>query len=94
MTDVNKSGPGLKPYPTKQQFFDATARHILSMDKPSIRSDAEHDVAFNDDVHIKRGDKILMNFPAANHDPEMFDRADEVVIDRERNRTRAILWSG
>jgi hypothetical protein len=32
------------------------------------------------------GDKILMAFPAGNRDPEMFDRADEFVIDRERNR--------
>lgn len=32
------------------------------------------------------GDKVLLNFPGANHDPEMFDRADEVVIDRQRNR--------
>ena len=35
---------------------------------------------------MKEGDKILMAFPAGNHDPEMFDRADEVVIDRARNR--------
>lgn len=32
------------------------------------------------------GDKILMNFPGANRDPEMFENPDEVVIDRERNR--------
>ncbi len=35
---------------------------------------------------MKEGDKVLMNFPGANRDPEMFDRADEVVIDRQRNR--------
>jgi cytochrome P450 len=27
-----------------------------------------------------------MNFPAANRDPAVFDRADEVVIDRQHNR--------
>jgi len=32
------------------------------------------------------GEKVLMNFPAANRDPEVFERADEVVLDRERNR--------
>lgn len=32
------------------------------------------------------GDKLILNFPAANHDPEVFDRADEVVLDREQNR--------
>ena len=31
-------------------------------------------------------DWVLLPFPAANRDPEVFDRADEVVIDRERNR--------
>jgi cytochrome P450 len=32
------------------------------------------------------GDKILMNFPAANRDPEAFDDADKVVLDRAVNR--------
>ena len=32
------------------------------------------------------GDKVLMNFPAANRDPAAFDRADEVVLDRAVNR--------
>jgi hypothetical protein len=32
------------------------------------------------------GEKLILNFPAANHDPEVFERADEVVLDRERNR--------
>jgi cytochrome P450 len=35
---------------------------------------------------MKAGDKVLMNFPAANRDPEMFDDADTVVIDRALNR--------
>jgi cytochrome P450 len=35
---------------------------------------------------MKEGDKVLMNFPAANRDPEAFDRADEVVLDRALNR--------
>lgn len=37
-------------------------------------------------VTMQPGDKVLMNFPGANHDPEIFDRPDEFVIDRERNR--------
>jgi hypothetical protein len=35
---------------------------------------------------MKAGDKILMNFPAANRDPEVFENADEVVLDRAHNR--------
>lgn len=32
------------------------------------------------------GDRVLLNFPAGNRDPEKFDRPDEVLIDREQNR--------
>ncbi len=35
---------------------------------------------------IKAGDKVLLNFPAANRDPEMFERPDEVILDRALNR--------
>jgi len=38
---------------------------------------------------MDKGDWVLLPFPAANRDPEFFDRADEVVIDRERNRHAA-----
>ena len=47
-----------------------------------------------DDMHwhgvdMKAEDWILLSFPAANRDPSQFDRADEVVIDREINRHAA-----
>lgn len=35
---------------------------------------------------LKARDWVLLPFPSANLDPEAFDRADEFVIDRERNR--------
>ena len=35
---------------------------------------------------MRKGDKVLMNFPAANRDPAAFDRASEVVLDRAVNR--------
>jgi cytochrome P450 len=40
-------------------------------------------------VDMKAEDWILLSFPAANRDPEKFDRADEVVIDREVNKHAA-----
>jgi cytochrome P450 len=40
-------------------------------------------------VEMKAEDWILLSFPAANRDPEKFERADEVVIDREVNRHAA-----
>jgi cytochrome P450 len=35
---------------------------------------------------MRAGDKVLMNFPGANRDPEVFEDADRVVLDRELNR--------
>jgi cytochrome P450 len=35
---------------------------------------------------MKTGDKLLMNFPAANRDPEIFEDADKVILDRQHNR--------
>jgi hypothetical protein len=35
---------------------------------------------------MKAGDKVLMNFPAANRDPEAFEQADVVQLDRIHNR--------
>ncbi|WP_329083103.1 cytochrome P450 [Streptosporangium sp. NBC_01469] len=40
-------------------------------------------------VDMKADDWILLSFPAANRDQAQFDRADEVVIDREVNRHAA-----
>jgi cytochrome P450 len=35
---------------------------------------------------MKAGDRVLMNFPSANRDPEGFERPDEVILDRQHNR--------
>ncbi|MEO3813470.1 cytochrome P450 [Sphaerisporangium sp. B11E5] len=40
-------------------------------------------------VDMKADDWVLLSFPAANRDPAQFDRAGEVVIDREINRHAA-----
>jgi hypothetical protein len=37
-------------------------------------------------TELTPGEKLILNFPAANRDPEAFERADKVVLDRERNR--------
>jgi cytochrome P450 len=37
-------------------------------------------------VDMKAEDWILLSFPAANRDPDQFDRAGEFIIDREVNR--------
>jgi cytochrome P450 len=35
---------------------------------------------------VKKGDRVLLSFPAANRDPDVFDDADTFIIDREKNR--------
>ena len=35
---------------------------------------------------VKAGEKVLLNFPAANRDPEMFQQPDVVDFDRPENR--------
>jgi len=38
-----------------------------------------------DGCPMKAGERLLMNFPAANRDPEKFKDADKVIIDRKEN---------
>ena len=38
---------------------------------------------------MKKGDKVLLPFPAGNRDPEAFEDADQVIIDRAQNRHAA-----
>jgi cytochrome P450 len=40
-------------------------------------------------VDMKADDWILLSYPAANRDPAQFDRADQVIIDRQINRHAA-----
>jgi cytochrome P450 len=35
---------------------------------------------------MKKGDKVLMNFPAANRDPRAFEKPNVVMLDRAENR--------
>ena len=51
----------------------------------TMARNAAEDVEYGG-VTFKKGDKILMNFPGANHDPDIFENAGEVVLDRQRNR--------
>jgi cytochrome P450 len=34
---------------------------------------------------MHEGDKVLMNFPAANRDPAVFEHPDQVILEREKN---------
>ncbi|MCU0261829.1 MAG: cytochrome P450 [Ilumatobacteraceae bacterium] len=45
----------------------------------------DHDVEYAG-CPMHAGDRILMSFPAANRDPEVFEHPDEVILDRQHNR--------
>ena len=68
------------------KFFPSAIEELLRYYSPvTMARVCQKDVEFNG-VTFKEGDRVLMNFPAANHDPEAFDRAEEVVLDLQRNR--------
>ena len=55
------------------------------MHRSRWRAPSPRDIEFNG-CPMKKGDKLLLNFPAANRDPSVFDHADEVRLDRQENR--------
>jgi cytochrome P450 len=67
-------------------LWDTAIEELLRVYSPvTMARDAIEDVEFGG-VTFAKGDKILMNFPGANHDPEAFDDPDTVILDRQRNR--------
>src|SRR5215475_3981202 len=74
------SEPGLVPT-AMEEFLRAYAPVTMAR---LVRDD----MAWNG-VDMKAEDWILLSFPAANRDPAQFERAGEVVIDREVNRHAA-----
>ena len=45
----------------------------------------DHDTEYQG-CPMKAGDRVLMAFPLANRDPEVFENPDEVILDRQGNR--------
>jgi hypothetical protein len=67
-------------------LMDSAVEELLRAYSPvTMARILTEDVEFNG-CPMKQGDKLLLNFPAANRDPAVFDRADEVLLDRQENR--------
>ena len=67
-------------------LWDTAVEELLRFYSPvTMARNAAEDVEYGG-VTFRKGDKILMNFPGANHDPDVFENAGEVVLDRQRNR--------
>jgi len=72
--------PGLLPV-AMEEFLRAYAPVTMAR---LVREDMDYE-----GCPMKADDWILLSFPAANRDPRAFDRADEIVLDREVNRHAA-----
>ncbi len=67
-------------------LMDTAVEELLRAYAPVTMARAvSRDVEFNG-CPMRQGDKVLLSFPAANRDPSVFDRADEVLLDRQENR--------
>lgn len=67
-------------------LMDTAVEELLRAYSPvTMARVVTEDIEFNG-CPMKQGDKLLLNFPAANRDPAVFDRAGEVLFDRLENR--------
>ena len=67
-------------------LFATAIEELLRYYAPvSVGRVAMEDIEVGDRT-VRRGERMMLNFPAANRDASAFENADEFVIDRERNR--------
>lgn len=68
------------------ELMDAAVEELLRAYSPVTMARV---VATDTDIGgqpVRGGDRVLLAFPAANRDPEQFERPDEVILDRAHNR--------
>jgi cytochrome P450 len=71
---------------TEPELMSLAVEELLRAYSPvTMAREVTSDIVF-EGCPMKAGEKVLMNFPAANRDPEAFPDADKVVLDRELNR--------
>jgi cytochrome P450 len=71
---------------SEPELMDSAVEELLRAYSPvTMARVVTEDVKFKG-CPMKQGDKLLLNFPAANRDPTVFDRADQVLLDRQENR--------
>lgn len=76
---------GIRPVDTIDTVDDRLITEVLRLDGPAqaVARTATHDHAFGD-VTIRAGQPALVALAAANRDPDVFDKPDELQIDRPR----------
>jgi cytochrome P450 len=71
---------------TAPELFPTAIEELLRAYSPVTMGRVVTEEVTYQGVILRPGDKVLMNFPGANHDPDVFENPDEVIIDRRRNR--------
>jgi len=67
-------------------LWPTAIEEMLRLHAPvSVARIAMEDVEHNGTI-FARGDRLMLNLPAANRDPEVFECPDEAVLDRAKNR--------
>jgi cytochrome P450 len=77
----------------RQQLIDHPELHGSATDEflryfsvnQQLSRTVTHDVVLGDQ-HLRRNDRVVISWLAANHDEQEFERADEIVLDRAPNR--------
>ena len=74
---------------TEPALMDTAVEELLRAYAPvTMAREVKKDVVVNG-CPMKAGSMVLLSFPAANRDPEMFPDADKVILDRQENRHAA-----
>lgn len=69
-----------------ESLFPTALEEFLRFYSPVTMARVVSEPVEYNDVSFCPGDKIIMNFPGANHDPEAFENPHEFRIDRQVNR--------
>lgn len=71
---------------TEPDLFPSAIEEMLRFYSPVTMAREVTEEVHTGNVTFMPGDKVLLSFPAANHDPEVFEDADKVILDRAKNR--------
>ncbi|MGH8992320.1 MAG: cytochrome P450 [Acidimicrobiia bacterium] len=68
------------------ELIPTAVEELLRAYSPVTMARVVHEEVEAVGVTFRPGERVLMNFPAANRDPEAFPDAEQVIIDRQANR--------
>ena len=71
---------------SKPDLFPTAIEEMLRFYSPVTMARKVTEPITMGDANFVPGEKILLNFPAANRDPDVFENPEDVVLDRKRNR--------